>query len=680
MGRSILTVALCWCLIITQMIVPEQVYASGSGNGSGSGGDKSKCARDLFNRENGRSGQSSGTGQSEDEFESEIAGGTIVDLEGDTGCENDGGTGVSAAYHTMEFATLIVAIAATIAGIQFVISCVSQPSAWVFFLTSLFWIIAEIVQTAQTKTAADRRLSIVTNVSEDAVEKQTAAINEAMEQTQQAADHASTRYTITVVAAVLYVIAAVVALIEGILHVIPTVNYNDQCSGAGMNTPSHLKFKKQSIARNTNKPINREDRSLESVNSYSYPSWTTNMIKQLLPFIGISDAQATNDDGSGSGSGSGGDSNNTDKQLEGMGMVGLLLTILMTVIIVLQTALSSVKSSGFGRAVVMGVVAGFVIAAAVIIKEKKEQLEDRVKKFKELLAKLKAAASPTSTIDVKGSTAKSNGNNSDSTIVDSTELPTDNPLAGNCATGNQQKLPIKADLGCKNKPMVVEGNTSLPTNNVIEAPEGLLQGMNNSKTYAKDLAEGRGITSSMRQYDSSAYAKFNKMKKEFGKKYLELIKKYKGETVDPIEKAEKDFRKDLLAKVNNELSKYSPAQLNSMTGQLLGFDSPDLKNKVELNKDETIFNKGPKATVPGDSKNTAAKIKLDDYGNVAASSTDIEEVDSAEALQGLKFKENDIAKDTGASLFLIITNRYRKTAYPLIFDKEQSVPAKGKRP
>jgi len=634
------------------MVVPEQAHAAGSGSGK----DHSKCARDLFNQENDRAtqDQGSGTGQGEiDAFESELDGGTIIDEEGDADCESDGGGGVSSAYHTMEFATLIVAIAATIAGVQFVIGCVSQPSAWVFFLSSLFWIIAEIVQTAQTKTAADRRLSIVTNVSAEAVEKQSAAIKVAKEQTQQAADHAGTRYTITVVAAVLYVIAAVVALIEGILHVIPTVNYNDQCSGAGLYTPPHLKFKKESFAQS--------------------------MLKQLFPFIGIPAAQAT--EGSGSGSGSGSGEGDTDKQVSEMGMVGLLLTILMVVVNTLNITLSSVKSTGFGRAVVMGVVAGFVIAAAVLIKEKKEQLEARVKKFDELLAKLKAAAPATPTGDVTGQTISTDSSTPSATVNNSTELPGDNSLAGNCAAGNQHKLPIKADLGCKGKPMVVEGNTVLPVNNALEAPEGLMQGMNNSKEFAKNLAEGKGITANMRQYDNGAYAKFNKMKKEFGKKYLELVKKNNAEAVSSLEKAEKDFRKELLGKVRAEMNKYTPAQLNSMTGQLLGLDSPDLKDKVDLSKDDAIFNNKPNTTAPGNNfKNAGNKIKLDDYGNGISNSAEVEEVDSADSLQGLNYKENDITKDTGASLFLIITNRYRKTAYPLIFDKDPNVPAKGKRP
>ena len=41
-------------------------------------------------------------------------------------------------------------------------------------LTSLFWIIAEIVQTAQTKVPLI--LSVITNVSKEAVEKQTEAV------------------------------------------------------------------------------------------------------------------------------------------------------------------------------------------------------------------------------------------------------------------------------------------------------------------------------------------------------------------------------------------------------------------------------------------------------------------------------------------------------------------------
>ena len=91
------------------------------------------------------------------------------------------------------------------------------------------------------------------------------------------------------------------------------------------------------------------------------------------------------------------------------------------------------------------------------------------------------------------------------------------------------------------------GKHQSAVNDVIEAPSGLLQGMNNSR-LARTWPEA-GVTAEMKHCDSGSYAKFNKkMKKEFGK-ISRSLKKYKGETGDSLAKAERDFRRNLMGKV-----------------------------------------------------------------------------------------------------------------------------------
>ncbi len=656
MTRKILTVVLCWCLATLQIITFNRAFAeSGSGSstrdsdrcaGAGSGGCD-QFAEDLKNAQN-----DNGSGLTEDQMnerkkrmEQDEQSGTLVDL--GSGDGSGAGGGVSSAYHTVEFATLLIAMASGYAGTFFCIGCVNQPSAWIFGLVSIAYIIAEIVQTATTKDAASRRLTIITNVSKESVTAQTEALNQAIEQTKTAADHANTRYIVTSVMAALYIVAAIVALVEGILNKYPG-SWNDQCSGASAWWWPVPGSKEQKLSL-----IESIMRDIQNMKKAA-PIWSENTMKMLLPALGIQDAQA-------------------DDTLLAIGIVGALSGIFLPVFEAVKAALSAGKSSGFVRAAVMAVVGGFVIAAAVIIKEKKDQLDERVKKYNELLSKLKerlkAPVVVTSETKVD-SLGKDGFKAPESTSIETEKV---DPLKGNCATGDQKKPMVVADLGCKKTPMVIEGNTDVPNNDVVELPASVLNAAKNSKTFATNMAQGKGI-GELRQYDRGSYAKFNKIKSDLGKKFQDFSKKYADEPVSSIEETELGIRKKLSASMKAEIQKYPVAQINSMMGQVMGLDAPEVKGITDVIDSKNV--KKP-VTATGDFKNMVPKIKLEDEAKENAGGENAEEVSSVDALKGLKYKEQDISNDTGASLFLIITNRYRKTAYPVFFDKNEPVKGNG---
>ncbi|HAZ11449.1 MAG: hypothetical protein A2X86_10725 [Bdellovibrionales bacterium GWA2_49_15] len=544
-------------------------------------------------------------------FKNDKKNGSVIDM--GSGAEGSGG-GLSAAYSTPEFHTLMVAIATGVLGIPFGFTCVNQSSAITFGYASLGFIIGWVVEVGKIKKASERRLTILTDVNADLIAVQVEAINVAMQQTQEAAQQAGTFADIMLVTSVFYGIATSMAFAEGF---IPPL---DMCP--------------QSTVQETPPMM---------------PQKIFAMLKQSLE-IPLAHAE--------------------DNPFASLGIENQLKDVFIGVLAEVKTAFAASANNGMVRGVAMSIFTDNDYDAMNIIKDRKKRLEERVKIYQELLKKLKAV---TPGKDVKvgdtpiDSTSEEHGS---TTITASTELQDLDTLQGSCATGDPKNLPLTADLECKGKPVVVEDvSKNIPVNLVVEVPGSVLAGMKNSKEYASNLANGKPASAELRQYGLNSFATFKGIKKEIGGKLIDYAKKHKKKLPYPsIEEAEKEMRKKLMDGVATVLSQYPPAALSSMMGQLLGGDSPEVK-KVSVILEQNNMKLPGKA--PSAAQNVIPKIKLDDESRaqrpVAESGP---EVTSADALQDLNYTENDITKDTGASIFLLLSNRYRKTAYPLLFEKK----------
>lgn len=122
-----------------------------------------------------------------------------------------------------------VLIASAIAGFHYITNCNSQPSAMVFTFSSAMFVFNEIKNWNNYKKASDREMKI--NNKEE-YDKQLTSIQAAAKQTREAAEAAKTRANSAKSASTGFALSAVIALIEGVLHSIPTINYDDTCSGS----------------------------------------------------------------------------------------------------------------------------------------------------------------------------------------------------------------------------------------------------------------------------------------------------------------------------------------------------------------------------------------------------------------------------------------------------------------
>jgi len=559
------------------------------------------------------------------------------------------GEDVNSGYDTASAATLIIAIAAVIAGATWVFSCVNQPSAWIFGLVSIAWLVAEIIMMATSKDASERRLTAITNVSSEMVNIQTEAINKAKEETQAARDQTNTRYIVTSVVAALYVVAAVVALIEGILHVIPTVNYNDVCTGVGLNIPGQdFITPAKAIAKNEKKK--------QAPVALSKLTFMQKVKMIVNGSIGIESAKADTGD---------------DVYL-GLGIVGVVLVIIIGVVTIVQGGLrSGASTNGFARAAIMAVFAGFTIAAAVMIKDKMDTLDARIQKFGELIAALNAGTPQTSVLTGTTST-QTTGGGTNGIAQDDTKYDITGQLAGTCTTGEHKGLNIKADIGCKQTPIKLGQVPELNTQGAVEIPSSVLTGITNSSKFANDLNTGKGVSRDLSKMASKdSMAKLNSIKKSLAKSYEDLLKK-QGKTTDSLEKMEGDIRKDLLAKVQTHLQKFSAADRQAVLSHIMGPDLPKDKLSKDLAKSKDLKNSGtasnhmPKNIMPA----KFAPVKIDSGKNDTFAQGPKGLLDSADALNNLKYVEKDIDDHVEFSIFDVITNRYRKTAYPIIFERK----------
>ncbi|MBI2522682.1 MAG: hypothetical protein HYV97_19835 [Bdellovibrio sp.] len=629
MVKKILTYLLCLCLNFMQMFPIDQAMAEDApqtdphqGNCDGSG--NANC--DTVDKDIEASVRKNNPGMSEEEIQAETKrlqelfkndknSGTIIDMGSGKG-EGSGG-GLSATYSTPEFHTLMVAIATGVLGIPFGFTCVNQSSAITFGNASLGFIIGWVVEIGKIKKASERRLSILTNVNAELVSAQVEAINVAIQQTEDAAKQAGTFGDIMMYTSIFYGIAASLAFSEGFIAPL------DMC-------PQSTVLHNTSILRQ-------------------------NLFEALFQSLGISQAYAE------------------DNPFASLGIENQLKDIFIEILAEVKTAFSSSANNGMVRGVAMSVFADNDYDAMNIIKDRKARLEERVRIYKELLKQLKAI-SPTPPVKISdGKASSSTGSTGDVTISNSQELQGIDTLQGSCATGDPQNLPLKADLECKDKPIVVEDKSNnIPVNTVIDIPGGVVGGVKNSREYANNLASGRPTSNELRQYDQRSFATFKEIKNEIGSKLIDYSKKHKKKLpISSIEDAEKEFREKLMKSVALVVSKYQPASLNSMMGQFMGSDSPEVKKVSALIEEKNL----KKPIQPGSMATEGVpKIKLDNdsmtKAKIKTKSDSGPEFTSADALQNLNYTENDITKDTGASLFLILSNRYRKTAYPLLFEKQ----------
>jgi hypothetical protein len=169
--------------------------------------------------------------------------------------------------------------------------------------------------------------------------------------------------------------------------------------------------------------------------------------------------------------------------------------------------------------------------------------------------------------------------------------------------------------------------------------------------------------------------KFKKMADQGKKKYLDLLKK-KGE------KNPRDFdslKKEFTAKVRKDLKTMEPKMTPSVLGALGGGFGTSSDDKFKDKLEETGINalaKSKGVSFPTAPSGPLSPTKLfgDDDGldGKLGGDSKPEDLNSADALSEFENAEGDINKDTGVSIFEMLSQRYRRSAFPIFFVKKKT--------
>jgi ABC-type dipeptide/oligopeptide/nickel transport system permease component len=533
--------------------------------------------------------------------------------------------------------SILVFIVAAVVSIYFVIKCVNQPSAWIMVIGTLIFIIGEIVNWAnfdKNIKNMTQKLEVLSKVTQEGKDLQVAAIDEYINLTQSAMDHTTARLVLAGIATALWFVGAIVALIEGILHVIPTVQYNDTCSGAGFfNQNNPAKFIAQK-AFNT-----------------------------VLP-----EAHA-------------GGGQDTFKSI-GIGVVALVLVIAITSFNTIEQVLNAAKNSGFIRAAIFAVIGALGIVACVAVGEAKDTLERRKEKLEELKTKIEIASRDESGQKPKGQLANTKG--LETGEFDQQSL--DKQLKNGCGksepgvSGEVTQVDCQECAGdtCGNLNGAPDPETKLSG---IKFPPAISSNFNDGKKGLKDLSNGRGLDGNMRNMGSGANIKrLLKTMKDVKGMGDNLLKKKGLPPMPDMDKAMAGHFNTIMNDGFKALRTLTPEQQAQLKAEMFGGPvsaSDKLKDIADKNGMGDLFKKKSTAGAIGveniDMSGAGGESLSSGPGKVAGD--DIQAgVDNAKYLEGLRVKDQDVVNDESVTLWKVLSSRYQRSAFRWFFTEPAATP------
>jgi len=214
-------------------------------------------------------------------------------------------------------------------------------------------------------------------------------------------------------------------------------------------------------------------------------------------------------------------------------------------------------------------------------------------------------------------------------------------------------------------------------------PSFALDSFNTAKTGVNEVSNGKGLSKDLKNLGSKeSLAKAKKLFKDGTKKLLARYKK-EGVKHPGLVEAMKKYADKLNQGVKSEFAKFNKKDQERLMNAF-GKDGQGQTNPSdEKDPNEEYFRQmlaKQKSQNTGDNKAKPLTISLDDEKAKTESS---EEVDSAAALgkyeEAYKFKAGDIYTDSGIPIWQIISSRYRKTAYPVIFSDKKKEKQETKK-
>lgn len=340
---------------------------------------------------------------------------------------------------------------------------------------------------------------------------------------------------------------------------------------------------------------------------------------------------------------------------------------------VLQEYVGGLWRSAWTRGVYFGAMSVVALMASDDSKNAQEDLENRSAEYRRLKGELDDALGKSETqtsTQTSSTTAKSSATTSASESTSSS--------SSTCVTGSAVNT-VNIDDDCECAESDSCKKTSVP--NISSLPDfsgksALASTLDSIKTEGDSLYSGR-LSAGSTGSDGLATkaARISKLRDQLADNFYSKMKDSKGNPVSYSDNVEKAKNK-LLQKVNDGFSSLSGSQQAALAGMAPAL-AVDNKDKVAEEKKETdstaaVGGKGAIAGTGSSKSSSGPNWNFEfDEGEEGAATTDEEALANVMAQEDQDYEiDGDINDDRNKNLFNIITSRYLKSAYPVIFEEE----------
>ncbi len=580
-------------------------------------------------------------------------------------------------YQGVQWFTLIFIVSTSVvASIMYLISCLNTLDTKVFMAGSAYYVFNEIsnfVKFTKAKELSTKRLTAITNTTEEKKSRQIEAITEAEATYQAALEAVKSRIQSTTIAVIAWAAAAVIALVIGIcanggcLVGSAAVQQFDKCftfndsylkENQLISSKNSLLTKTSLIEStcNNNKELNIKDKLLNIFSS----------LKLKIPGL-LSIAQAEDEDNEETE-----DSTNTSSKEVGKNL-GIIIPVAIAAFRACVAIVLGLKNAGKATGIVRGVI-GIVLAvlggvAIGILDATKNNIEKRLAKLAELRESITAFAA-TNASEVSSAVSESSTPTTTAGVASEKQ---DEASSNSCVDMDSDG--VSSSVSCSTcsddtcgKEVTKHHDPDFKQIGGVDLPNSLLSVIDKVNQNVDDVANGNETSTANELTNDDLQA----MKKLIAqtKRKLNKVLKEKGKPTINFRKEEDAMISQLFTKTQEAFdSKFSPAEIDTIKNSFMSGDYTNTEKDNAIDYDSQRLNaKKDTTTIPTLSSNPISfDDDEDDKDNSGLSESNAKMVDAASSLKNLNIDNKDIIKNDSASIFKVITIRYRKSGYKKLF-------------
>lgn len=582
-------------------------------------------------------------------------------------------------------------------------SCFNKTSVKIFAASGVLYIANEIGLFTGFNKSINREMVAYLNRGDE--DKQIESLETAAKQTRKAKNAAKRRATIAKIAATGFLAATVMAGVEAYREANPVDGEAKQpCTGPmAFNNPNigdgPIRLYAQNIQEDSFQqtflssnqlPLKQLSivEYLENYQDFNYSAQRNSLIEKIMSKVLIKSAHAAEEVGTDRDAkvvkdGKTGEQkivvNSVGAKLAATGLGAIGGMIVMKQLVANELTMPKMLKTGIARTVAFGAFSVTALGAAKESDDAANKLEERAQEYDRLANTLRNQISQ----DIE------NGSSGSQFIDQSVQTVEQDQgaLIGNnevCGTGKGLAPNFTTDCSCSKTNSCFQ--PPLPDTSALPAFSGspiLADSIKSLKATSGDVFAGRLKSANTNaQKLTSGAARITKLRDALQKKINEDRLKKGGNEID-FEKAQNAFNNQFersLASAFNKLTPKEQATLNNLTGGYIGNTDEDKKKgeKDDLAEDSSV-DVGAKAVAdvnpnPGTAKKTADGGVWDFNFEDDAKAANAEQAAIDAALKANEDEnyvvDGDINDDRNKNLFNIITKRYLKSAYPVIFEEK----------